>query len=125
LVALPAHVHELQWFECSARTDFYKLDHEDFIVVCDDMNLPDGKTAVPGQGSSGGQKGLQDIIRRLGTDAFPETADWDRQSAATVGRRRIRAWANSTPSSDLVIDKAVKLAADALADWVRNGVQTV
>jgi peptidyl-tRNA hydrolase, PTH1 family len=102
--------------------DFYKLSNEDLIVVCDDMNLPSGRLRFRAKGSSGGQKGLQDIICRLGTDEFP----------------RLRIGIDSPPpewnavgyvlgkfdaQQRQMMDKAIKLAADALADWVRNGVQ--
>src|SRR5205085_559716 len=54
----------------SAATEFYQLLPADLLVVCDDFNLPLGKLRFRSQGSAGGQKGLEDIINRLGTDAF-------------------------------------------------------
>jgi PTH1 family peptidyl-tRNA hydrolase len=41
------------------------------IVVCDDVALPFGMLRVRGRGSAGGQKGLQSIIERLGSQDFP------------------------------------------------------
>lgn len=51
--------------------DFYKLENQDLLVVCDDFNLPLGKLRIRQSGSAGGQKGLLDIIRCLGTEDFP------------------------------------------------------
>ena len=48
--------------------DFYKIDHNDVMVVVDDMNLDVGRMRVRASGSAGGQKGLADTIRHLGTD---------------------------------------------------------
>ena len=47
---------------------FYKMPINDVLVVCDDLNLPFGKLRLRSEGSSGGQKGLADILRVLGTE---------------------------------------------------------
>lgn len=51
--------------------DFFKLEPEDCLVLCDDMNLSTGRLRLRRNGSAGGQKGLADIIRHLQTDAVP------------------------------------------------------
>ena len=66
----------LTYMNCSGASvqparDFHKIDNRDLIVVCDDFNLPLAKLRFRARGSAGGQKGLQDIIRRLGTEEFP------------------------------------------------------
>lgn len=43
---------------------------EDLLVVCDDIALPFGSIRLRPRGSSGGQKGLKNIIDTLGTDEF-------------------------------------------------------
>ena len=53
----------------SAR-DFYKLPLEDLLIICDDFNLELGQLRIRGKGSSGGQNGLKDIARRLGSEEF-------------------------------------------------------
>ena len=50
---------------------FYKLPLENLLVVCDDLNLPCGQLRLRAGGSSGGQKGLRDIIYHLGSEQFP------------------------------------------------------
>lgn len=51
--------------------DFYKLDLKDLLVVCDDLNLASGRLRIRSSGSAGGQNGIKDIIRHLGTESFP------------------------------------------------------
>jgi PTH1 family peptidyl-tRNA hydrolase len=46
-------------------------DLADMIVVCDDINLELGKIRMRKSGSSGGQKGMESIIRTIGTEDFP------------------------------------------------------
>ncbi|MBL8891640.1 MAG: aminoacyl-tRNA hydrolase [Planctomycetaceae bacterium] len=100
---------------------FYKLPLENLIVVCDDLSLPLGKIRVRGQGSSGGQKGLLDVIRVLGCESFPrlrigigatptgwETADY--------------VLARFSNEELIVMQQAVANAADAVESWVTAGL---
>ncbi|MFL5627893.1 MAG: aminoacyl-tRNA hydrolase [Ktedonobacteraceae bacterium] len=50
---------------------WYKLQAQDLLVVCDDLDLPVGKVRLRTQGSAGGQKGLDNIIHHLHTKEFP------------------------------------------------------
>ena len=50
---------------------FYKLDMDKIIVICDDINLAPGRIRVRKKGSDGGQRGLRSIITLTGTDEFP------------------------------------------------------
>lgn len=43
----------------------------DFIVIYDDMDLETGRIRIRQKGSSGGHKGLQSIIDRMGTNEVP------------------------------------------------------
>jgi PTH1 family peptidyl-tRNA hydrolase len=100
--------------------DFYKVQEEDLLILCDDLNLPLGKLRVRAQGSSGGQKGLEDIIRRLGSEAFPRLRvgigtpppGWD---AADFVLARF------TAAEQPLVDEAVQRAADAVVVWAREG----
>lgn len=48
---------------------FFKATPADVLVLCDDLNLPLGQLRLRGSGTSGGQKGLQNILQQLGTEA--------------------------------------------------------
>jgi len=50
---------------------FYKLEPEEILVVYDDLDIPLAAIRFREAGSSGGHRGVQSIIRNLGTDAFP------------------------------------------------------
>lgn len=49
---------------------FFKIDIGDLLVISDDMALPVGKIRLRENGSSGGHKGLQNIIDNLGSDKY-------------------------------------------------------
>jgi PTH1 family peptidyl-tRNA hydrolase len=55
----------------AAAMHYYRLPMDDLLVVCDDLNLPVNRLRLKGSGSSGGQKGIRDIIRALGGEDFP------------------------------------------------------
>ncbi|MEX0678743.1 MAG: aminoacyl-tRNA hydrolase [Pirellulales bacterium] len=101
--------------------DFYKIPHDDLLIVSDDLNLPLGKLRFRKSGSSGGQRGLKDIIRRLGTDEIPRlrigigSAAAGRDAADFVLGR-------FTKDEKPEIDVAIGRAADAVEIWFREGV---
>jgi peptidyl-tRNA hydrolase, PTH1 family len=101
---------------------FYKLANEDLLVVCDDLNLPLGKLRFRPRGSSGGQKGLEDTIRRLGSEEFarlrigvgtaPPGWDW---ADYVLGKFA----ADELPA----MKQAVGLAAEAVLQWAGKGTE--
>ncbi|MEN6449805.1 MAG: aminoacyl-tRNA hydrolase [Thermoguttaceae bacterium] len=101
---------------------FYKLANQELLVLCDDLNLPVGKLRFRAAGSSGGQKGLDDIIARLGTEEFsrlrlgigaaPEGWNW-----ADYVLSKFRS--DELPA----IEVAVVTAAEAVAAWARKGTE--
>jgi PTH1 family peptidyl-tRNA hydrolase len=101
--------------------EFYKLELADVLVVCDDFNLPLGKLRFRREGSAGGQKGLADIIRRLGTEEFgrlrlgigPVPEQWD-AADFVLGRF------DSAERDE--IDQAVERAIEGVGCWAAEGI---
>jgi len=107
-----------------AARDFYKIEPADLLVVCDDFNLPLGKLRLRAKGSSGGQKGLEDILRRLGTDEVPRlrigigAPPPGRDAAGYVLNRFL-------PDEQPTIAAALDRAAEAAAAWVSEPFEAV
>ncbi len=104
-----------------AARDFYKLPNDDVLVVCDDFNLPLGKLRFRAEGSAGGQKGLADIVARLGTEAVPRLRigvgpvppNWDPADFVLARFNK----------EDLTtIEPTITRAADAVEDWIGLGI---
>ena len=51
-----------------AAANFYKIPPQNILVICDDLSLELGTLRLRQKGSSGGQKGLENIITLLGND---------------------------------------------------------
>jgi peptidyl-tRNA hydrolase, PTH1 family len=101
--------------------DFYKLSLENLLIVCDDLNLATGRIRMRATGSAGGQKGLADIIRQLGTEAFPRlrigidrpNQQWN-VSDYVLGK--------FSEEEKVKIDDAIDAAAQAVMDWITDGI---
>lgn len=96
-------------------------DIADIIVVCDDINLELGKIRMRKQGSSGGHKGLESIVRILGRDGFPRL----RVGIATEVHKGDITGYVLTPfkrRETRNASHAIILAKDALAYMLKNGI---
>ena len=107
-----------------AARDFYKIEQENLLVVSDDLNLPLGKLRFRASGSSGGQKGLGDVIERLGTQ---EIARLRIGIGGPPGERDAADWVlgRFTKAEQAEIDVAIMQAADAVEVWAKEGVAKV
>lgn len=50
---------------------WYRVQPEDILVICDDLDLPVGKLRLRSSGSAGGHNGVDNIIHHLHTNQFP------------------------------------------------------
>jgi PTH1 family peptidyl-tRNA hydrolase len=117
----------LTWMNLSgsavlAARDFYKIPESEMLICCDDFQLPLDAIRLRSGGSAGGQKGLADILARLGTTTVP----------------RLRLGIGPVPPgwkpADFVLGRFAKAeqeraaamverAADAAEEWLARGIQ--
>ena len=67
IIAKPQTFMNLSGEAVVSLMNFYDVKIEDIIVVHDDLDLPVGKLRIRHSGSSGGQKGMGNIIELLGS----------------------------------------------------------
>lgn len=101
---------------------YFKINLDDVIIIFDDMALPPGKIRLREDGSSGGHKGMQNIIDCLGTEQIKRIRvgigePLDNDNIDYVLSKPIK-------EEREVIDLAIKEAVEALkeiikADFVR------
>ncbi len=121
LLVSPLTYMNLSGRSVRAAFDFYKLELDDLLIVCDDLNLDCGRLRMRRGGSSGGQKGLGDIIQRLGTEEFARLRIGIGQPPGQMDATNY-VLARFRPEEIEAIDLAVVLAADAVEWWIRDGV---
>ena len=101
--------------------NYFKIDINDVIIIYDDMALEPGKIRLRASGSSGGHKGMQNIIDNLGTDNIkrlrvgigePE----DRDNIDFVLSKPIK-------EERELIDVAIKDSVEALKEIIKSGFE--
>lgn len=100
---------------------FHQAQPTDVLVVCDDLNLKLGQIRLRASGSAGGQKGLQNILQVLGTDAISRLRLGIGRPAPpleTVEYVLGRFPKGETP----VVEEMVVTAANAVEMWVKDGL---
>ena len=97
---------------------YFKVDINDIIVVYDDMALEPGRIRIRKEGSSGGHKGMQNIIDCLSTDKIKririgigEPGEWD-----TVDFVLSKPLKDEQP----LIDEAIENAVGALKEAIKS-----
>lgn len=104
-----------------AAVAFYRIPLEELLVVCDDFNLPLGRLRIRPGGSSGGQRGLENISQLLGTPEVarlrigigPVPPHWDAVDFV-LGKF-------TAPEQD-AINPLLDRSADAIGCWVERGI---
>ncbi len=97
------------------------LKPDAMLVVFDDLNLPVGTVRIRQQGSAGGHNGVQDIIDRLGTDAFPRLRIGIGNSYPR-GRQADFVLSPFSQPERLVMEEALLQAVDAAGAFVIDGL---
>ena len=113
----PTTFMNLSGHAVSEVVNYFKIDIDDVVIVYDDMALEPGTIRLRLSGSSGGQKGMQNIIEQLGTEK--------------IKRIRVGIGEPEDDSVDYVlskplkeekelIDKAIEKAKDALVMYLKK-----
>jgi len=101
---------------------FYKLPLEDLLVICDDLDLPNGRVRMREKGSAAGQHGIESIIAHLSGNNFARLK-------VGIGRplyprQDVIAYVLGIPPREEAeaLTKGEERAAEAALAWVKEGV---
>ncbi|MGD8426676.1 MAG: aminoacyl-tRNA hydrolase [Balneolaceae bacterium] len=101
---------------------WYKEEISNCLVCYDDLNLELGTIRLRSNGSAGGHNGIKDIIKRLGTDAFPRLRIGIGNDFAR-GQQVNHVLSPFSDEEQKVIDSTLDRAADAACCFVREGIE--
>lgn len=117
----PATYMNLSGRSVAAMARFYRLSPADLLIVSDDLDLPVGAIRVRARGSAGGQKGLADVIRCLGTEEIARLRVGIGRSSRAAAVDHVLSRFDAEEREALA--PALGRAADAVECWVRRGVE--
>ena len=99
---------------------YFKIKLEDIVVIYDDMALPIGRIRLRERGSSGGHKGMQNIIEHLGSEDI-------KRIRVGIGEPTFDVidYVLAKPSKDEApeIEEAIKEAVEALKVILKNNFE--
>jgi PTH1 family peptidyl-tRNA hydrolase len=121
ILALPLSFMNRSGGAVQALLERYRLQLKDILVVCDDLDLPFGRLKIRPGGSSGGHRGLGDIVKQLQSEGFPRLR-------LGIGRPRREMDAASyvlgrfNAQEKRQLKGLVKKALDCCHCWVTDGI---
>lgn len=103
--------------------NFYKLESEDIVVICDDIDINFGKIRIRKNGTAGTHNGLKSIVKELGTSNFVKLK-------VAVGHKPEKmdladfVLSKFTSEDKKIIDEEIDGVKDAAIMTIKNGVDS-
>lgn len=122
ILAKPQTYMNLSGQAAGALQRYYKVPLENLMVVYDDVDLPFGTLRLRFAGGSSGQKGMQSIIQRLGTQDFPRLrVGIDRPPGRMAAADYVLQ--DFSRDQEEMLPQITDEAADAILTFVREGLE--
>jgi PTH1 family peptidyl-tRNA hydrolase len=123
LLAKPQTYMNLSGTSVQGLLKFYKLPLENLLVAHDDLDLPFGALRIRPGGGPGGQRGVEDIINRLGTQEYARLRiGIDRPPGRMDPANYVL---QDFPSKDLIaLSQVLDRAADSVQVWIQEGLNS-
>lgn len=122
ILAKPQIFMNLSGESVRALVDYYKIDLDNIIVAHDDLDLPLGTLRLRKSGGHGGQNGVRNTILHLGTKEFGRVRFG---IGRPPGKMQARNYVlhKFTENDQILAQKVVETAANAIEFWLENGME--
>lgn len=123
VLALPQTFMNLSGQAVGALARWYRVEPEDLLVIYDDIDLEQGAIRIRKNGSAGTHNGMRSVVGELGREDFP------RLRVGVGGRKpgwALADWVLSRYDGEerAEAEKAYALAAEAVLEYVDNGIES-
>jgi PTH1 family peptidyl-tRNA hydrolase len=100
------------------------VDIEEFLVVCDDINLTLGDIRIRAKGGDGGHNGLKSVIQNLSTQNFPRLRFG---IGSEFGSGELADYVLGEFSDDEIskIEKPLEFSLDLLESFIKGGFKSM
>lgn len=102
--------------------NFYKVPLENLIVIQDDIDIPFATLRLRQKGSAGTHNGMKSIIYQIQKDNFPRVKIGVGQKNGQMDLADF-VLSGFVKEEQKTIEEAILLAADAVLDIVKNGIE--
>ncbi|ERJ80193.1 aminoacyl-tRNA hydrolase [Peptostreptococcaceae bacterium oral taxon 113 str. W5053] len=102
--------------------NFYKVPPENLIVIQDDIDIPFATLRLRQKGSAGTHNGMKSIIYQIQKDNFPRVKIGVGQKNGQMDLADF-VLSGFVKEEQKAIEEAILLAADAVLDIVKNGIE--
>ena len=105
----------------AAAANFYKIIHQDILIIHDEMNIPFNILKLRHNGSAGGHNGLKSIIECLGSQDFPRL----KMGIGRDNSKEVISYVlgKYKPEETALYENFLNKGADAVIDVLNNGLQ--
>lgn len=105
----------------TALVNRFDIQLSDLLVIYDDVHLDIGMIRFRRKGSNGGQKGMQSIIQRLGSFAFPRLRIGIGEPTGDIVDYVLTEFSDE---EETAIEETVESAVEAVEIYLKDGIQT-
>lgn len=120
LLVKPQTFMNLSGQSISQVMNFYKVDHQDLMVVYDDLDLPLGNIRLRKSGGPGTHNGMRSVVGELGYKDFPRLR---LGIGAPEKNLMVNFVIGKVPKEEQIqLNQAASLGADAVEDYIESGI---
>ena len=121
ILAMPVTFMNLSGVAVVSLLKKYRIDLDNLLVICDDIDLEFGRLKIKPSGSSGGHRGLKSIINSTGTQEFSRLRmGIGRPLKSIKAAEYVLSAFNRREKTQL--REILEMASSCCRSWVRKGI---